>query len=400
MSLWIFFDYSPNLLRHTQTEKETKGLSERIQQEISKLAKVENQFAQEQDRYKKERQKLEDRIKEENTRLSRAEIQLERDSKKFDEDQQELNQKLESQSQKLDETEERLKRDKEQYRDETDRLQKLVDDEKTKLKNAEGQISQEKQDFATAKKNLTTRIKNEQTKVNELSERLQSQTASHERQRVTLEERIVEEKAKLAEIKEELEAETLRFNKEKKGLEEDINYEKRAREVKSRQMADRYDAIQREMTDLWQGAKDEARRERLLITEKYEAKLTVVTNSIDRLENRLADEQQTATDLLELIDDVAMEKRKILDQQKQEEAAFVRRVAGKNKIITQLQGDVSTLRSELNQRDAIIEEYETSFGKILKQSVKLSGRRIRRSGARLKNLVARGKKNDDDVSFQ
>jgi DNA repair exonuclease SbcCD ATPase subunit len=361
---------------------------------------VENQFVEEQVRYKKERQKLEDRIKEESTRLLRAKSQLERESKKFNEDQQELDEKLQMQSQQLDEAEQQLKRDQDQYNDETGRLQKLVDEEKTKLKNAEDQIAQEKRDFANAKKNYETRITNERAKVKDLSERLKVQTESHEKQRVELQNRIVEEKARLAEIKEELEAETLKFNEQKKKLQEDINYEKRAREVKSRQMADRYDSIQKEMTDLWQGAKDEARKEKLLITKKYEAKLSVVTDSIERLENKLANEEQIASDLQVLIDDVAIEKRKILDQQKTEEAGFVRQVAGKNAIITQLQGDVSTLRRELEQRDAIIEEYETSFGKILKQSVKLSGKRIRRSGARLRKLVARDKKDDDSSSFQ
>jgi hypothetical protein len=92
-----------------------------------------------------------------------------------------------------------------------------------------------------------------------------------------------------------------------------------------------------------------------------------------------------------------MEKRQILDQQKQEEAAFVRQVAAKNKIISGLRVDATILQAELKKRDEIIEEYETSFGKILKQSVKLSGKRIRRSGARLRNFVARGKKEDDST---
>jgi len=267
-----------------------------------------------------------------------------------------------------------------------------VDDEKTKLRDTENQLQQEKRDFATAKRNMETRLVDEKNKVKNLSARLVSQTSSHEEQRTNLEERIVEEKDKLDEIKEELEEETLKFDKEKKRLEEDIKYEKRARDVKGRQMADRYDSIRKELTNLWQGAKNEARKERGRITDKYEAKLSVVTEAIDRLENRLADEQRTAVDLQQLIDDVAIEKRKILDQQKIDESAFVRQVAGKNAIISGLRGDVDKLRVELEQRDAIIEEYETSFGKILQQSVKLSGKRIRRSGARLKSLVSRGKK--------
>jgi len=381
-------------------QKEKKDLDERIQQEMSKLAKMENQFVQEQNRYKQERKNLEERIREENNRLSRAEVQLERDSKKFSDDQQELNQKLKEQSKKLEETEKQLKQDREQYKDETGRLRKLVDDEKAKLSETENQLQQEKRDFATAKKDMETRLYNERTKVKELSVRLQTQMESHEKEQAEMEEQIVDEKKRLAEIKEELETETLKFNKEKKRLEENIGYEKRAREVKGRQMAERYDSIQKELTELWQGAKKEARKERLVITEKYEAKLSVVTQSIERLENTLADEQQTALDLQQLIDDVAMEKRKVLDQQKQEEAAFVRQVAAKNTIISGLQGDVSKLRSELQQRDEIIEEYETSFGKILKQSMKLSGKRIRRSGARMRNaFVGRGNDDDDGDTF-
>lgn len=373
-------------------QKEKKDLGERIQQEMSKLAKVENQFAQEQDRYQQERQKLENRIKEENTRLSKAEIQLERDSKKFNEDQRELNEKLKEQSQKLDKTEEQLKKDREQYKEETDRLRKLVDDEKRKLRDTEVQLKREEQDFVNAKKDMERRIEDERTKVKNLSNRLKSQAESNENERVALEQQIVQEKAKLAEINEELEAETTKFNREKKRLEEDISYEKRARDVKSRQMADRYESIQKELTNLWQGAKDEARKERNLITAKYDAKLAVVTDNIERLENRLADERQVATDLQQLIDDVAMEKRKILDQQKQEEAVFVRQVAEKNSIITGLTNDVSRLRTELQKRDEIIEEYETNFGFILKQSVRLSRKRIKRSGARLRNFVTGGKR--------
>jgi septal ring factor EnvC (AmiA/AmiB activator) len=69
---------------------------------------------------------------------------------------------------------------------------------------------------------------------------------------------------------------------------------------------------------------------------------------------------------------VAHKKKQILEEQKQRESGFVRQVAEKNTIISGLRTDITSLQTELQNHDEIIEEYETSFGRILAQSVKLS----------------------------
>ena len=109
-----------------------------------------------------------------------------------------------------------------------------------------------------------------------------------------------------------------------------------------------------------------------MFTEKYERQLVVVMDSIERLKSVLADARQKAVDLQQLVDEVAREKKQILEEQKQRESGFVRQVAEKNTIISGLRTDITSLQTELQNRDEIIEDNETSFGRILAQSVKLS----------------------------
>jgi septal ring factor EnvC (AmiA/AmiB activator) len=61
-----------------------------------------------------------------------------------------------------------------------------------------------------------------------------------------------------------------------------------------------------------------------------------------------------------------------LEEQKQRESGFVQQVAEKNTIISGLWTDITSLQTELQNCDETIEEYETSFGQILAQSIKLS----------------------------
>jgi chromosome segregation ATPase len=377
-------------------EKEKKDLGQRIQQELSKLVNVENQFAQEQERYKQERRRLENRIQEEREKLSQAETRLQRDSKTFNEDQNELNQKLDTQLEKLRTTEKRLNDAQARYKEETDKLRKSVDEEREKLRKTDEQLRREQLEFGNAKKDMEKRIADERQKVSNLSGKLERQTERQDNEKTTLMGQISEQKAKLAEIQVQLEAETMQFENDKERLKQQIVDVERVRNLKSRQMANRFEAIQEEMTSLWQGAKKEGLEEGRVLTGKYEAQLAIVTDNIERLQSSLTDEKLAAADLQQLVDNVAREKKQVLEDQKTREAAFVRQVAQKNFAITGLRTDIESLRTELKNRDEIIEEYETSFGRILSQSVTLTGKRIRQSGTRLRRLVARGKRQGDD----
>jgi hypothetical protein len=130
---------------------------------------------------------------------------------------------------------------------------------------------------------------------------------------------------------------------DKKRLEQRIEDVERVRNLKARQMARRLESIQEEMTKLWQGAKKEGMEERRVLTEKYERQLVVVTDSIERLKSVLADARQKAVDLQQLVDEVAREKKQILEEQKQRESGFVRQVAEKNTIISGLRKDITSL---------------------------------------------------------
>jgi uncharacterized phage infection (PIP) family protein YhgE len=165
------------------------------------------------------------------------------------------------------------------------------------------------------------------------------------------------------ELETKLKAEISMVSNDKKRLEKSLRYEKRARGVKTRQLVDRKESIRKELTKLWQGAKDLASSERHAIVVKYEAELSAVTDTLRQLQN----EKQKAADFRELADDVASLKR----TRRQEEQAFVNELSSKNDVVSHLTGRLPTLKSELQHRNKIIEEYETDFCKILKQSLKI-----------------------------
>jgi hypothetical protein len=276
-----------------------------------------------------------------------------------------LTQKLESQMKTLDE----VKQERDKCRTGNYRLRKQIVSKRIERRSAEERRVEEKLDFKADRTDLETRVMSEKTKLLELSKRLRMERIAHEKELSILERRLLREKTKrsIPNLKQEREAELtakLRmYTSERERLQERISYEKRARDVKTRELVERKESIQKELTKLCQGAKDSATRERQAIVEKYEAELSVLTDLLKRLQNK----KQAIADARQLTDHVNMLKQ----QRRQEEQDFVRQLTARNNIISDLTGNLPTLESELQNRDKIIEEYETDFCKILKQSVKI-----------------------------
>eukprot|EP00536_Pseudo-nitzschia_multiseries_P009863 jgi/Psemu1/319730/estExt_fgenesh1_pm.C_2870008 len=160
-------------------------------------------------------------------------------------------------------------------------------------------------------------------------------------------------------------------------LEKKLTEEIRVGRLKKRQMKQRYDEIRREMTDLWESSKRQARQEQNRLRKKYERKLDTVQAQVTRLEK-----------------DLISEKKRLTEGQQKMEARHAEEIQSRDVMISELEGNVATLRKVIVNKDQIIKEkneqiqrYETSFREFAKLGLIVTGNKIKKVAGPLKRLI-------------
>ena len=98
-------------------------------------------------------------------------------------------------------------------------------------------------------------------------------------------------------------------------------------------MANRYQTIRSQLTDLWEGAKRDAREERKKLTTKYEGKLTDMSRKVSDLETNLLQAQKSSEELATVLTDLQVQKDRAKQETQQVEARYITMISQRNREI-------------------------------------------------------------------
>jgi chromosome segregation ATPase len=372
-------------------KKEKEELTERIEAEQTKLSNLSNRFEQEKKQFQKEKSEFEQKIERESSRVEEAQTKLERVESEFRKSQRDLKDEISSQAKKLREIDAQLTSEQLLRKEERVDLERRLAEETAKLQVAEKQYENDRRLFERVKADLEERIRVEKTRVGVLNKQLEVEQKRYADTKDRLESTIAKEKARLADVQTQLEQEQTQFEKEKAILKEKLEEGERIRKLKARQMHDRYNTIRQEMTELYEGAKRDARKERNSLTTKYTTQINDLTGTIQRLETDLTGAREAADTMKDQIESYELEKRKFIEERQRMEKSFTDEIAKKNTVIVGLRQHVDVLKQEVRDREETIEQYESSFRKILGLGRDLSKKRLAKTGSKLRNIVRRKK---------
>ena len=178
----------------------------------------------------------------------------------------------------------------------------------------------------------------------------------------------------------------MEFAKEKVRLEHQLAEEIRIGRLKKKQMKNRYDQIRTELTELWEGAKRAARKERIALQKRYEGQLNTMRDTMAKLENDLKTaitERDELKAMLEL-KDKAIQKAN-LEEIRQKKMAMER-----TKEIMNLKSKMIDLEKELEDKELGISTLQTELQqKETEISRKGFRNRVKRVFSRVKNSFRR-----------
>ena len=360
-------------------EKEKKALTETVQEEKEKLAKLQNRWTQDKQRFEQEKLLMEADLAAETSKLVEAEEQWKETQKEYEQQRESLMKDLTEQRTRLSEKKKELDIDRTRFQTERASLKQDIASEQKKVAELEQSLDVERLKFRKSQVELNEKIKVEKDTVERLSQQLKDQETRFEEQKINLEVALEVEQTRLANMEKEFEQERRGFNKERQNLEARIAEEVRLRQLKKKQMHDRYEQIRKELTSLWVGAKREARKEQKKLTEKYEELLATAGDKIQSLEADLSSLRSSSLKLEEMLATTKKEKEKAVKETARVEAQYQKMVSERNQQIASLKADISALRDVAEERQDTVEKYESSYreavglvGRVTKNKVKRS----------------------------
>ena len=227
-----------------------------------------------------------------------------------------------------------------------------------------------------------------------LSDRLEQEKQRFDQERANLETRIEVEQQRLSEVEERLALEQQNFAQREAKMQEQLEDEIRVRKLKKRQMNERYDAIRKEMTALWEGSKREARKERNALQAKYEKQLSTVTASLTDLEKNYNNVRAVNEELKLRLDDMTRLKEKSEAEMVSMERRFMQTLAQRNAEITDLTNNVTRLKTTVQEQEKLLVQYQSSYRQLLGLSFKLTGKRLKNTSTRVSRWITRRPKDD------
>ena len=171
--------------------------------------------------------------------------------------------------------------------------------------------------------------------------------------------------------------------KEKDTLKSQLDNEIRVRQVKKRQMRERYDSIRSEMTSLLESSKRQNRKDYDRLTKKYDKRLKNVQNRVLELEGDLEVSKQSGIKLQGKLDVMVQQKEKLILEQN----ALSESLTQRDMKISELEVDVNELREVVREKDVVIDRYETSFRSLARLSVRVTGNKLKSTGRVLKRII-------------
>ena len=383
----------------------------------SEFEKAEDALEYEQMNFEKERRLLQELVTSERMQVKALQEKFEENAKSFEGTRAELLNKIQNEEQKLIDTKEKWAETQEQLQKVEKKLefslqekaqllkesQKSMDDEKASMSKEIGnfqnqireqqasieelqsRLKKENQESEASKNTLVSKIELEESSIKDLQEELAEEQNKYEAEKSTLSQEIKTITANLEAVESQLENEKINFSKEKNMLEKKLANEIRVGKLKKKQMKKRYDEIRREMTDLWESSKRQARQEQNRLNKKYTKKLETVRAQVAKLET-----------------DLASEKNRLLVEQKSMQSRHSEELKTRDATILELEGSVATLGKLIADKDQIIKKkterielYETSFRQVAKLGFVVTKNKIKKVAGPLKRLVQNSPPSDD-----
>jgi chromosome segregation ATPase len=387
----------------TQLQEKTNALENEIESgnELQKrFGDAEDALEYEQMNFEKERNLLQELVVNERKQVKILQEKFDADGKSFDTTREELLSKIKNEEEKLSDTKAKWSATQEQLQKVEEKLQislqeksRLLKDNKTdidaekaampdEIVSLQNEIKNQQADMEALKSELLKgspeyKIETEERMIKELKQELADEQQKYESEKSALGQEIKSITANLADVESELAEERANFSEEKEMLEKKLANEIRVGRLKKKQMKRRYDEIRREMTDLWESSKRQARKEESRLRKKYKSKLEIVQAQVSKLE-----------------DDLTSEKERVLATQKNMQSKHAEELKTRDATIVELEGNVATLGKLIADKDQIIEEknqriqrYETSFRQVAKLGFKVTGNKIKRVARPLKRLI-------------
>jgi chromosome segregation ATPase len=375
-----------------QREKQALQLS--IEEQKKALKVLESKVKQNEGIFDETRKELLTKIEEGEQKLSETKEKWEQTQQELAKVERELRESLQQREKVLKESRETISQERGKFETERKELRKKVVEEEGKVADAKKELNQEQKRFASAKQDLELLLKEEQEGLSRLQNKLIEEQAKFESEKVGLELRIRREGEKLARVEKELSEERDTFSREKEGLENRLAEEIRVGKLKKRVMNERYNEIRKEMTDLWEGAKRDARKEEGRLKKKYEKKIGKIEGKVVTLEDKLDSSMRTSDGLRIKLAELQQEKWNVEVEKVASEKKYDDLLLQRDTSIIAMQSNVDGLMEVIRQKELFISEqdeqivkYETSFRQVARLSVQVTGNKLKGVGGRLKRLI-------------
>lgn len=384
------FDDAEDALEFEQMnfEKERRLLQELVTTERKQVKALQEKFEENSNSFEVTREGLLDKIQKEEQQLSdtKTKWRVTQEQLRFIEEKLETS--LQENALLLKESESDIDTEKADMSDEIVNLQDQIRKQQGRMEEIKSGLEKENKEFEDSKDYLEAKIGTEEQMIKDLQQELVEEQNKFEAHRSTLDQEIKNITANLENVETQLKNERANFSKEKEMLERKLANEICVGKLKKKEMKKRYDEIRREMTDLWESSKRQARQEENRLNKKYKRKLDTVQAQVAKLEN-----------------DMTAEKKRLLVEQEKMRSRHAKELKSRDIIILELEGSVVTFNKLIADKDQIIKEkneriqlYETSFRQLAKLGLVVTGNKIKKVVGPLKRLVQNSPPSDDIVN--
>lgn len=366
-------------------EKERRSLQELVTNERKQVKALQEKFEENGKSYETSREELLNKIQSEEKKLSDTKFKWKATQDQLREVEKQLETSLKEKDEILKESEIKIDTEKAAASGEILDLKKTIKTQQVRMEEIKRGLEKENEEYEESKHNLEIKIETEEKMIQDLQKKLIEEQKEYEDEKSTLDQEIRSITANLANVETQLANERVIFSKEKEMLEKKLANEIRVGKLKKKQMKARYDEIRREMTDLWESSKRQARQEETRLRKKYKRKLDTVKAQVEKLEN-----------------DLMVEKKRLLVEQNDMLSRHAEELQTRDVMISELEGSVATLGKLIANKDQIIKEkneqiqrYETSFRQVAKLGLVVTGNKIKKVAGPLKRLVQNSPPSDD-----
>ncbi len=382
------FEKAEDALEYEQMnfEKERRLLQELVTSERMQVKALQEKFEQNGKTFEVTREELLNKIKGEEQKLVDTKAKWAETQEQLEKVEKKLEISLQEKAKMLKESEESIDAEKASMSDEILNLQKQIKEQQARFEELQTGLEKENAEFENSRNTLVSKIELEEKLIKDLKEELGDEQKKYEAEKATLVQEIKSITENLESVESQLESEKVNFSKEKEMLEKKLANEIRVGKLKKKQMKKRYDEIRREMTDLWNSSKRQARQEQNRLRKKYTRKLETVQAQVAKLET-----------------DLATEKNRLLVETKEMQSRHSEELKTRDATILELEGSVATLGKLIADKDQIIKEkterielYETSFRQVAKLGLVVTKNKIKKVAGPLKRLVQN--KPPDEIS--